>query len=111
MKNTKTPKNNLASILEVLSLAASILVLAAITQHVNHLNQLSQHLIETYVTRTSAGGFTIHSDFQLVPLVPIAGLLCAAALAVRKRLTTIMIIALTVLLCAGCVWLFGFRLR
>lgn len=99
-----------AIILEFLSLLASISVLAAITQHVMHLNQLSQHLIAAHLSRTGPGSFTVGPDFQLIPLVPLAVLLAIAAIFVRKRLSTAMLVSIVILLCACAVWLFGFHL-
>jgi hypothetical protein len=68
------PKNvsTAANVLEVLSLLVSVSVLAAITQHVDHLSQLSTQLVATATSQGTTDYVNVGPDFQLVPLVPLA---------------------------------------
>jgi hypothetical protein len=110
MSKTQLPSNKAATILEILGFVSSIAFLAAIIQHVNHLNQVNQHLIAAYLSHTAAPGFTVESDFQLIPLVPIALLLLLAGIVVRRRLSPLLLVSLTIFLSSCIVWLFGFKL-
>lgn len=110
-KTNPNPKTNMtANMLDVAGLLAAAACLAAIIQHVNHLNQVNQHLIAIYLSHTAAPGFTVRPDFQLLPLVPLAALIILAAILVRKRLSPVTLVSLAIFVSSGLVWLFGFHL-
>ena len=106
---TRSKQNVAANLLDVGSILASTSVLAAITQHAHHLNQLNQHFIAMYVSHSETS-FIVNPDFQLVPLVPIAVLLVIAAAFLRRKVSILLLISLIILVCASVMWLFGFRL-
>jgi mannose/fructose/N-acetylgalactosamine-specific phosphotransferase system component IID len=108
-KAKANPKNvpTAANVLEILSLLLSVSVLAAVTQHVDHLSQFSTQLVATARSQGLTDYVNVKADFQLVPLVPLAIIIFIIALVSRRKVSTLLLVSFTIFACAIFVSLFG----